>query len=126
MKTKFVFIDDEPICNFISKRLLTLAYPAVQVYIFQSGIEAINYFEANADQFKTEKILINLDINMPEMNGFEFLAEYEQRFAAAFDCDVFILSSSQNPNDIAKASQFTVVKNFLTKPFQPSYVEGYI
>jgi len=126
MKTTFVFIDDEPICNLISKKMLTRDYPDARIFIFQSGIEAINYFEANTDKFKTEKILINLDINMPEMNGFEFLVEYEQRFATTFDCDVFILSSSIDPNDKTKANQFKIVKKFYNKPFMLSYVEGYI
>ena len=81
-------------------------------FVFQSGIDAIEFFEANADQLKTEKILINLDINMPGMNGFEFLEEYEKRFARALDCDVIILSSSQDPKDKAKASQFEIVKKF--------------
>lgn len=126
MKTTFIFIDDEPICNLISKKILTREYPDSQIFIFQSGIDAIDYFESNAEQLKKEKILINLDINMPEMNGFEFLVEFEQRFAKAFDADVFILSSSQDPNDKAQASQFEIVKNFYSKPFQVSYVEGYV
>ena len=126
MSTTFVFIDDEAICNLISKAILIRNYPDAQIFIFQSGIDAINYFEANADQFKTEKMLIILDINMPEMNGFEFLVEYEKRFATAFDSDVFILSSSINLNDETKARQFKIVKNFYSKPFQLSYVEGYV
>jgi CheY-like chemotaxis protein len=126
MKTTFIFIDDEPICNLISKKILTSEYPDSQIFIFQSGTDAIDYFESNAEQLKKEKILINLDINMPEMNGFEFLVEFEQRFAKAFDADVFILSSSQDPNDKAQAGQFEIVKNFYSKPFQVSYVEGYV
>lgn len=126
MKTIFIFIDDEPICNLISNKILTRDYPDSTILSFQSGIDAINYFESNEEQLKNEKILINLDINMPEMNGFEFLVEFEQRFATVFDADVFILSSSQNPNDKEQASQFEIVKNFYSKPFQLSYIEGYV
>lgn len=126
MKTTFIFIDDEPVCNLISKKILTREYPDSQIFMFQSGIDAINYFESNTEQLKKEKILINLDINMPEMNGFEFLVEFEQRFATTLDADVFILSSSQDPDDKAQAGQFESVKNFYSKPFQVSYVEGYV
>lgn len=126
MKTTFIFIDDEPVCNLISKKILSREYPDSQIFMFQSGIDAINYFESNSEQLKKEKILINLDINMPEMNGFEFLVEFEQRFATTLDADVFILSSSQDPDDKAQAGQFESVKNFYSKPFQVSYVEGYV
>lgn len=121
----YIFIDDEPICNLISKKILTLHYPDSKIISFESALDAIQYFEANLDQLQQHKILISLDINMPEMNGFEFLVEFENRFEKILNAEVFILSSSHVEKDRSRANQFKVVKNYYTKPFQISYVQNY-
>ena len=61
---------------------------------------------------------IFLDLNMPAMNGWEFLERYKQMPTSLRNgIRVFILSSSSMKNDINRAKQYTDVTGFLNKPF---------
>ena len=64
----YIFIYDEPIFNLISKKKLLLSDEKANILTFDSGINAINYFEDNFQELNNEKIVLFLDINMPEIN----------------------------------------------------------
>jgi CheY-like chemotaxis protein len=120
----YIFIDDEAIFNLISKAKLQLLNTQTYALTFDSGNSALQYFEDNIQQLKHERIVIFLDINMPEMNGFEFLQEYKNKFANVLNAVVYMLSSSIAEVDREAAQQFSMVKQFYSKPFQVSYLEG--
>jgi CheY-like chemotaxis protein len=120
----YIFIDDEAIFNLISKAKLQLLNTQTYALTFDSGDSALQYFEDNIQQLKHEKIVIFLDINMPEMNGFEFLQEYKNKFADVLNVVVYMLSSSIAEVDREAAQQYSMVKQFYSKPFQVSYLEG--
>ena len=66
--------------------------------------------------------IILLDINMPRMNGFEFLEAATHTFGETFSTVVVMLSTSMNPNDEARARQFKAVREFLHKPLRKEHL----
>ena len=119
----YIFIDDEEICNLISKTKLLQVDPTANILTFESGREAIQYFQENKDRLSADELVIFLDINMPGMNGFDFLEEYN-KLATSLQTIIYVLSSSLDATDKEAAFQFPVVKDFFGKPFQTSYLSG--
>ena len=86
--------------------------PEVKVEVFSSPMESIQYLEKiKADNW--EYPIIFLDINMPQMNGWQFL---DQIATLKMNPAVYILTSSIDSNDIEKARTYKNIKAFLTKP----------
>lgn len=105
-------VDDDPINNLINKRLLGKIEIAKDVVEFLEGEEALlklNDIDVN------ESILIFLDINMPVLNGWEFLDKYQEIYAERSD-KIVILSSSIDYQDRFKAQGYKIVSGFLEKP----------
>jgi len=105
-------VDDDPINNLINKRLLVKLGIKAQILEFQEGIEAISLLEKSDPKKST---LIFLDINMPIMNGWEFLSVYQEKFPHRND-EIIILSSSIDYQDRLKAQEYKVVSGYLEKP----------
>lgn len=108
-----MLIDDNDADNFYHKIVMQKAGFSGDIIVFQYAYEALAFLKKN------ERIvdLILLDINMPRMNGFEFLEAYEalpsdQRVKAI----VIMLTTSLNPADEARANEFADVRGFLNKP----------
>ncbi len=113
-----MLVDDDEINNFITVKLIRKAYPDAIISTFLNGRLAIDNLK-NILQHVTDAIpdYILLDINMPVMNGWEFLEEYK---SSGLDPDkkitIYILSSSVFSNDIDKAKSYASVANFISKP----------
>ena len=113
-----MLVDDDEINNFITLKLIKKAFPDSVLSTFLNGRLAINKLKEILDH-QPDNIpdYILLDINMPVMNGWEFLEEYK---ALDFDPDkritIYILSSSVFSNDIDKAKSYQSVANFISKP----------
>lgn len=112
-----MLVDDNDIDNFISKRIIEITKFAARVEVTSSGQDALEYLRAN--QFNLENIptIIFLDINMPVVDGFIFLYEFD-KFSEQLKnkCKIIILSSSDNKRDIAKIINDNYVTKFITKP----------
>ncbi len=105
-------VDDDPINNLINKRLLGKIGISNQILEFLEGEEALSQIS----MLSQEKVaLIFLDINMPVLNGWEFLEKYLQQYPTRKD-KIVILSSSIDFQDRQKAREFEIVKGFLEKP----------
>jgi CheY-like chemotaxis protein len=112
-----MLIDDNDTDNFISKRIIELTQFARQVEAQNSGQGALDYLQQYQD--KPEKLpdLIFLDINMPIVDGFMFLYEFENLPQAIQNkCKVVILSSSDNQRDINRLINNEHVIKYVTKP----------
>jgi len=112
-----LIIDDDEINNFIAAKLIDKIPPKAKVSTCVNGQEGINFVRNklnNQDEFPD---IIFLDINMPLMNGWEFLEEYEQiKNDIKKKVTINMLSSSVYNDDITKAETYTTVNKFISKP----------
>jgi len=112
-----MLVDDNDTDNFISKRIIEITKFATNVEIKNSGKSALEYLEKNKEDIIKLPNIIFLDINMPIVDGFVFLYEFE-KFSETIrnKCKVIILSSSDNKRDIDKIVNNDHVIKFVTKP----------
>lgn len=113
-----MLVDDDEINNFITVKLIRKAFPDSVISTFLNGRTAIDRIKdilKNHPNNIPDYIL--LDINMPIMNGWEFLEDYK---SSGLDPEkritIYILSSSVFSNDIDKAKSYHSVANFISKP----------
>jgi CheY-like chemotaxis protein len=112
-----MLVDDNDTDNFISKRIIEITKFAKEVEVKNSGKSALEYLEENKDNVDRLPNIIFLDINMPIVDGFVFLYEFEKfNENIRNKCKVIILSSSDNKRDIDKIVNNDHVIKFITKP----------
>lgn len=123
-----LLIDDNPADNTYHKIIITEANVCNHIKIVTSGQEAIDYINNASKPGQAELFpkpdLILLDINMPGMNGFEFLEIYhtleeDQKSKAV----VIMLTTSLNPEDKTKAMGFKEVSEFQNKPLTVEVIQ---
>ena len=123
MFTKILCVDDDAITLMLCKKVIAKAEFASQIETSNNGEEALQYFEnlkkeKEAHNIVSEPQLIFLDLNMPIMNGWEFLDIFSKSdyYTIFPEVKVIVLSSTIDPRDIEKAKQYPMVLNFLSKP----------
>ena len=107
-----LLIDDDPSINFLNKLVIEKSAIQAEVNVHTNATEALS--ELSNSSLNPKMIL--LDINMPIMNGWEFVQQYEQLPKHIQSSKIFILSSSIDPTDQEKANQSPVVDGFYSKP----------
>jgi len=109
-----LLVDDDPDDNMFHQIILEEMGIVNNIDIVVNGLEAIAYLKK---ENRTPPELIFLDINMPKMNGWEFLEQYKHLDAKQkARVTIVILTTSANPDDIKKAKQIQEVTGFETKP----------
>jgi len=112
-----MLVDDNDTDNFISKRIIEITKFAKKVEVKGSGKSALDYLKENQSVQENLPNIIFLDINMPIVDGFVFLYEFEKFSELVKNkCKVIILSSSDNKRDIDKIVNNNHVIKFITKP----------
>jgi len=115
-------IDDSEIDLRHYARVIDRSGLVEEVTTFTFADEALAHLKANPD---LEVDLIFLDINIPRMNGFEFLEAATAELGAGFaKVVVAMLTTSLNPRDREEAARFDVVKDFINKPLTVEHVEN--
>jgi len=117
-KHSVLLVDDDAASNFLHKRLLLSSELVDQVDICLNGRAALEYLTSPDSEGKLPKPdLILLDINMPVMNGWDFLEEYEKVSKQHQDGILIVmLTTSLNPDDREKAENMELVDAFVPKP----------
>ncbi len=119
---KVLLVDDDDIVNSINKVIIKHAKFAEEIVVQTVASEAIEYVKDQKEQ-GTLPDLIFLDINMPEMDGWDFVDEYVK---IGFEEDgprIIMLTSSINPRDENRASLIDEITDFMSKPLSPEVLE---
>ncbi len=119
-----ILIDDDPIFNFINSKVIQTTKLGFVVHIFDKAFEALdelsNIARSDANDYRC---IIFVDINMPGVNGWEFLERFTLLPASLIDsCRVFMLSSSNDASDIERSATYKPVKGFISKPLTRQHV----
>ena len=119
MKFNNVFVvDDDKIYHFIIKKLLLSNNINVNPAFYENGKEAIDEIKDKLNKGENTPDLILLDINMPVLDGWQFLEEYKKlKEFIKNEIIIYIISSSDNVTDKNRAKDFeTEIKDYYLKP----------
>jgi CheY-like chemotaxis protein len=117
-----MLVDDNQADNMIHRRILQKMNIAKNVVDFLYAEDALAYLKSPEGK---DADLIFLDINMPQMNGFEFLDEFKKLKTDPDDLPAVIMLSTLNPNWDEDASQnYPLIKHFFTKPLTEKFVNS--
>lgn len=117
-----LLVDDDIATNFINKKIIQKANIIEQVHVALNGKEAIEYisnkgkFESDNNKYPKPEMIL-LDINMPVMDGWEFIETYKNLdIENKENIAIVMLSSSFNPADKTKAESIAEITTFRQKP----------
>ena len=121
---KLLIIDDAEIDRYVAERLVKKHCFAQEVLTLASATEALQYLNTVSDDANDLPQLIFLDINMPVMNGFEFL----ERFTAlpedvTANITIIMLTSSLLSTERSIAENNEYVQLFINKPLSAEKLE---
>lgn len=119
MLNKVLFIDDDNVALMLNGKLVEKANFAKETLTALNGKLALDYYsdllESQGDTDYPQ--LVFLDLNMPIMDGWDFLKEFSNTFYPHFSgTKIIVLSSSINPEDLQKSKTFPMVIDFIPKP----------
>ncbi|WP_373493491.1 response regulator [Aquiflexum sp.] len=121
-----MIIDDNQIDLYIVSRMITKNSFGKNVLQYSSAIEALNYLKENQEDIPRLPAVIFVDIYMPGMSGFEFMAEYDKLSTALKKhCRVFIISSSIDEQDLAKANRDKNIVTMKEKPITEEFLNEF-
>jgi len=125
LKCILIIDDDEP-TNFFTRTILEETGYAEHIKTVQSGQEALEYLKKSEGRGADENLypspdLVFLDINMPAMNGWEFLEEY-RKVNVNHRIIIVMLTTSLFPEDKEKAESIPEISGFENKPITPDKI----
>lgn len=117
-KYDFIVIDDSKLDCFIAEKIIQNTGKSTSIKTFMAGSDALAYLQSLAISELQQKIIILLDIQMPVMNGFEFVEAFELTIPEKLKKQICInlLSSSINESDMIRAQSCHSIFRFLNKP----------
>jgi CheY-like chemotaxis protein len=116
-KVNVLLVDDDTIYQFVSRKTLEATGHANQITICSNGEEAFHFLEHNMHNIAELPDIILLDVNMPVMNGWEFLDAYQSlRPNLSKEIHVFLVTSSMNDQDRDYSRRYDCVEDYIVKP----------
>ena len=115
---KVLIVDDDNVCNIISEKVLRSVDGYLDIVVCSNGKEAIDHLLINNRPETALPDIILLDIDMPIMNGWEFLQEYHKVLPTLKkQIQIWVLSSTVLPKEIERVKSCSLLSGFISKPF---------
>lgn len=113
-----LLVDDSRALKLLTKLLLQEPYPNMQIDDVYDGVEAMEYLDIEGNI----PDIILLDMNMPRMNGYEFLLEYKKRGYHNRHTKIYMLTTSTLDSDRKKVMETGLVSGYFEKPLTENNV----
>lgn len=125
MKTeRFILIDDDFLNNNLCKLYIRHIFPLMEIISFTLPERGFHYVETEFNGAGSIGTILLLDINMPQMTGWDFLEKYDELDTKIKDqITIYILSSSVDSRDKNKAAENKYVKGYLEKPLEAEMIK---
>ncbi len=108
-------VDDDPIFVIVLKKILAKMNIFKEIKYLKNGLEALKDLNLVNEEEKTFPDIIFLDLNMPVLDGWQFLEALEKT-PYKDKLNVYIVSSTIDKSEIIKCENYESVKNFISKP----------
>jgi CheY-like chemotaxis protein len=119
-----LLVEDDPITILVCEKIINLCNFAQLVVVAKNGKEGIDYLQEAIENRKPLPEIIFLDLNMPVLDGWQFLDAFSTlQFPAQQKPIIYILSSTIDPYDEERAMNYPVVKKFITKPLNKQILD---
>jgi CheY-like chemotaxis protein len=120
-----LLIDDDEINNMICTKIISKNDFAGNIVACSSARQGLKYLEeTQTDSEKVVPSVIFLDINMPVMNGWDFLDQYKQMDSLqGKEIILIMLSSSSSSSDLTRAKSYPQVSDYITKPLTATHLQ---
>ena|SRR5690606_7735088 len=124
LRKDILVVDDDSIANFLIERIVQSTGLARNISKALNGREALEVIKSKHDKTDSFPDVILLDLNMPLMNGFEFIKAYrELEIEGTDEILIILVTSSNDPSDIQQAKDLGI-KYYLTKPLSADAIKG--
>ncbi|MDO7135654.1 MULTISPECIES: response regulator [Algibacter] len=118
-------VDDDDIYQFTVVKTLELLEFEKNIKVFSDGEEALEFLLSNLNQNDELPDVIFLDINMPIMDGYQFMEEYVKiKSKLGKKTVIYMVSSSVDPVDIEKAKRISDISDYIIKPIEPGKLKS--
>lgn len=113
-------VDDDDVYQYTITRALKSDRLVKKMLVFSDGEEALDFVTDNIGKKENLPDVIFLDVNMPIMDGWQFLEEYVKiKPRVGKQITIYMVTSSVDPVDVEKAEKFQEISDYLVKPIQP-------
>jgi CheY-like chemotaxis protein len=123
----FIIVDDDPISNFITKRMIIKVIPNAEVITFTESEKGLDYVLSLFAKPNDGKVILLLDINMPNITGWQFMKrlEFEGNIVSE-RLLIHILSSSIDAADKERAKLNPHISDYIMKPLSADAVLSFV